>query len=183
MLWMAYGPDAADLDSKKHMGCEDDTAEWGLKDDISDASTDEVGGAEDVAWSRRQSSTESHVSDWPGIECTSQTLTTSDALMLQRDLMTGFTSEDFQKKLLALLRENGGPDASWYLEGREELCLTVQQKVLPKYGFAGTSEGVQEMTDVLRNLMPNSEELVDGQHKMMDALGMADVSPYAPWSM
>eukprot|EP00747_Dinoflagellata_sp_TGD_P180678 gnl/TRDRNA2_/TRDRNA2_33541_c0_seq1.p1 gnl/TRDRNA2_/TRDRNA2_33541_c0~~gnl/TRDRNA2_/TRDRNA2_33541_c0_seq1.p1 ORF type:complete len:187 (+),score=34.71 gnl/TRDRNA2_/TRDRNA2_33541_c0_seq1:148-708(+) len=95
------------------------------------------------------------------------------AVSLQKELLDGFRDPDFQAALLGLLREWGGPDASGHLHGRRELCLEVQQRVLPKYGFEGTREGVRDMIQTLEAMMEYSEELREGAVQIADALGLA----------
>jgi len=71
--------------------------------------------------------------------------TLDQALALQEDLMEGFAQPSFQALLSTLHREfeeQNGLDRPAFQQKRNELLLTVQATVLPKYGFAGTPAGL-----------------------------------------
>jgi len=72
-------------------------------------------------------------------------LTLEQALSLQEDLMAGYGRTDFQQALDQIIREH--PDKSGHLfhKKRNDLFLTVQTVVLPRYGFEGTPKGVLQM--------------------------------------
>jgi len=67
------------------------------------------------------------------------------ALRLQRGMIDGFISEDFQTKLKALHEAHPDRQSAAYRKEKQLLCLTVQSAVLPEYGFPGTIEGVFRM--------------------------------------
>mmetsp|Transcript_144568 Transcript_144568/g.252022 ORF Transcript_144568/g.252022 Transcript_144568/m.252022 type:complete len:304 (+) Transcript_144568:80-991(+) len=67
-------------------------------------------------------------------------------LSMAEELLDGFSTADFQRKLQTLLRNR---KSTTDVPGRMELALTVQSKVLPKYGFPGTPEGIVEMLDAI----------------------------------
>mmetsp|Transcript_123894 Transcript_123894/g.231855 ORF Transcript_123894/g.231855 Transcript_123894/m.231855 type:complete len:132 (-) Transcript_123894:151-546(-) len=69
---------------------------------------------------------------------------------MAKELLDGFSTADFQKKLQELLCTSS---SKTNVPGRMELALTVQSKVLPKYGFPGTFEGVVMMLDAISPLM------------------------------
>jgi len=70
------------------------------------------------------------------------------ALALQEDLMEGFAQPSFQASLRTLhceFEEQNGLDGMTFQLKRNELLLTVQATVLPKYGFEGTPAGLVRM--------------------------------------
>jgi len=93
----------------------------------------------------------------------------SKALALQAELMEAFSKPDFQRSLCELKRLHKG--GKFQME-RTKLCLTVQGRVLPKYGFDGSLGGVMEMLEAFGNpklqtfsMMRNGElisELLEG---------------------
>eukprot|EP00747_Dinoflagellata_sp_TGD_P170188 gnl/TRDRNA2_/TRDRNA2_201116_c0_seq1.p1 gnl/TRDRNA2_/TRDRNA2_201116_c0~~gnl/TRDRNA2_/TRDRNA2_201116_c0_seq1.p1 ORF type:complete len:227 (+),score=41.56 gnl/TRDRNA2_/TRDRNA2_201116_c0_seq1:98-682(+) len=99
-------------------------------------------------------------------------LTLQEALALQSDLLAGFEAAEFQRDLLRLLWDYGGPDASKHLTGRRELAFTVQKEVLPKYGFEASSAGVKDMMSTTEAMLPTSEKLMEGAEAIHDALGL-----------
>lgn len=95
-------------------------------------------------------------------------LSQARALALLTELLAGFSSKDFQKKLDLLVRKHleaeGGirgpasvicaaPSEIFQLEGRKELALTVQKEVLPRYGFEGSELGVAQMVRAIQPLL------------------------------
>eukprot|EP00434_Breviolum_minutum_P011849 symbB.v1.2.010454.t1/scaffold669.1/size295035/5 len=72
-------------------------------------------------------------------------LTVATALALQRDLLQGFSDEDFQSKRQELVRVYKHSDPKRFSAERQKLFLSVQKMVLPKYGFDGGPKGVFEM--------------------------------------
>lgn len=100
-------------------------------------------------------------------------LTRMHVLSMASDLLDGFSTEDFQQKLQELLRKK---KSAREVPGRMELALTVQSKVLPKYGFPGTFAGVTQMLDAISPFM--HDWMV--QHLLCaidDKLGMNPHSP------
>eukprot|EP00404_Azadinium_spinosum_P061656 CAMPEP_0180696066 /NCGR_PEP_ID=MMETSP1038_2-20121128/2779_1 /TAXON_ID=632150 /ORGANISM="Azadinium spinosum, Strain 3D9" /LENGTH=278 /DNA_ID=CAMNT_0022727517 /DNA_START=9 /DNA_END=845 /DNA_ORIENTATION=+ len=83
-------------------------------------------------------------------------LSLEQALSLQRELYLGFTSAAFRKSR-AELEERCGKGLESYPEERSRLFLTVQSKVLPRYGFEGNQNGVLEMLDVGARFNQNAE--------------------------
>lgn len=66
------------------------------------------------------------------------------ALSLQEELMEGFAQPEFQRALLAIIKDS--PDRGLQFKKKQSLLfLTVQSAVLPRYGFEGTQAGVFEM--------------------------------------
>jgi hypothetical protein len=67
-------------------------------------------------------------------------LTRTQLLDLAGELLDAFSSPNFQERLQPLL-------ASKLYSARVELALTVQSRILPKYGLAGNSGGVFRMLE------------------------------------
>ncbi|CAK9027136.1 Uncharacterized protein SCF082_LOCUS17781 [Durusdinium trenchii] len=72
-------------------------------------------------------------------------LTFSCALSLQEELMEGFGKPEFQKALAKIIQEHPSKTGSEFMRKRNELFLTVQSIVLPRYGFEGSPKGVVQM--------------------------------------
>eukprot|EP00421_Protoceratium_reticulatum_P074947 CAMPEP_0168410362 /NCGR_PEP_ID=MMETSP0228-20121227/27655_1 /TAXON_ID=133427 /ORGANISM="Protoceratium reticulatum, Strain CCCM 535 (=CCMP 1889)" /LENGTH=124 /DNA_ID=CAMNT_0008424093 /DNA_START=92 /DNA_END=462 /DNA_ORIENTATION=+ len=79
-------------------------------------------------------------SDTPG------KLSLDQVLALQRDLYAGFADEDFQAKLEELEARLGKARVR-YTREHTALFLTVQDRVLPRYGFEQGQRGVLKMLD------------------------------------
>jgi len=76
--------------------------------------------------------------------------------LLLRSLFLGFSDPWFQEAILKLQHEKDArdradrerrpdPDGYFHLPGRSELALEVQRRILPRFGFDATKEGVGEM--------------------------------------
>mmetsp|Transcript_123895 Transcript_123895/g.231856 ORF Transcript_123895/g.231856 Transcript_123895/m.231856 type:complete len:372 (-) Transcript_123895:272-1387(-) len=113
--------------------------------DGSEASTCE--SFDDVFSRQRQDSDFSEASARSSIHIS---LARGQVLSLGAELLQGFSTTDFQTKLQELLRNR---DSTGDVPGRMELALTVQSKVLPKYGIPGTFEGVAMMLDAVSPFM------------------------------
>lgn len=72
--------------------------------------------------------------------------TKRSVLALCHELLTGFSAPDFQEELQKL-RAKAPNDMQ--VAGRMELALTAQKKIIPKYGFPATAEGVEAMRDAI----------------------------------
>ncbi|CAK9050234.1 unnamed protein product [Durusdinium trenchii] len=66
----------------------------------------------------------------------------SCALSLQEELMEGFGKPEFQKALAKIIQEHPSKTGSEFMRKRNELFLTVQSIVLPRYGFEGSPKAV-----------------------------------------
>lgn len=77
-------------------------------------------------------------------------LSRMQVISMASELLDGFSSEGFQQELQELLRKKR---SAREVPGRMELALTVQSKVLPKYGFPGTFHGVIMMLDAISPFM------------------------------
>jgi hypothetical protein len=73
-------------------------------------------------------------------------LTHAQVLMLSTELLGAFNAAEFQERLGALC--NPGAH-SIFVTARADLAMTVQSKVLPKYGIPGNLDGVLIMLDAL----------------------------------
>uniref|UniRef100_A0A7S1PS12 SAM domain-containing protein n=1 Tax=Alexandrium catenella TaxID=2925 RepID=A0A7S1PS12_ALECA len=71
-------------------------------------------------------------------------LTLERVLRLQRELYVAFKDEDFQRRLAEVEAAHGTARAN-YSVAHTELFLTVQNTLLPKYGFSEGQKGVIEM--------------------------------------
>lgn len=67
------------------------------------------------------------------------------ALDIQEELMAGFCQPEFQRGLDEIWAEFPEGKGFKFQKRRTELFLTVQSKVLPKYGFEGSQTGVMHM--------------------------------------
>merc|ERR1719245_214471 len=88
-------------------------------------------------------------------------LTLERALNLQKDLMAGFGSDDFQSKLKELATKKPQGTRGFNFD-RQKLFLTVQSKVLPMYGFEGNQRGVFEMMEAFNQHSANTEFQTNG---------------------
>jgi len=77
----------------------------------------------------------------------SKKLSKRRVLALMREHLAGFSTAEFQWELKGLKEASplGEKDDHFQLEGRAELALGVQNKILPKYGFQQGHRGVHEM--------------------------------------
>jgi len=82
--------------------------------------------------------------------------TNQGVYLLLRSLFLGFSDPWFQEAILKLQHEKDArdradrerrpdPDGYFHLPGRSELALEVQRRILPRFGFDATKEGVGEM--------------------------------------
>lgn len=70
-------------------------------------------------------------------------LTREQAVSLQKDLLEAYKEHKFQQRLDSLDRIYGAlTDSIEFKQERQELFLSAQCKVLPRYGFEGTLDGV-----------------------------------------
>ncbi|CAE8636599.1 unnamed protein product, partial [Polarella glacialis] len=95
-------------------------------------------------------------------------------LALQKDLLEGFSTADFQARRKELQRTLGKTDLRKFTVERQKLFLTVQSMVLPKYGLPGNPKGVFEMMQQFENpeLLMNQEFQQLGS--MLNALLFSD---------
>mmetsp|Transcript_32296 Transcript_32296/g.74899 ORF Transcript_32296/g.74899 Transcript_32296/m.74899 type:complete len:449 (-) Transcript_32296:365-1711(-) len=85
-------------------------------------------------------------------------MTRRRALALQRELLEGFTTQDFQERLRELMVESGAaPTSAEFHVERQELFLSVQRLVLPNYGFEGTLSGVYRMMGAMGPFVEDPE--------------------------
>merc|ERR1719210_1393487 len=106
---------------------------------------------------------------------TGPSLTLEQALTMQKELYKGFAQDDFQKKLRALEKAHRKGSGE-YVKGRQELCLTVQSTILPKYGFDGNQRGVFSMMVCMAEFNTNAEFIEMG----MRINTLLDVESTAP---
>lgn len=104
-------------------------------------------------------------------------LTREDALRCNEELYQGFTTDHFQRELANLAskhKEGSMP----FLKARQELFLTVQKEVLPKYGFEGTLNGVFKLMGATQPFI-NDPEFKEIASKINDVIGVT--SPPETW--
>mmetsp|Transcript_49967 Transcript_49967/g.87956 ORF Transcript_49967/g.87956 Transcript_49967/m.87956 type:complete len:614 (+) Transcript_49967:105-1946(+) len=102
-------------------------------------------------------------------------LTKVEVLSIAKELMEGFSSSDFQDKVQEFV---GKEESAHDMPGRMELALSVQSKVLPRYGIQGTSEGVAVMLEAM--LPYTGDEKLQGLHQFM----LGSISPFMhEWMM
>eukprot|EP00439_Symbiodinium_sp_Y106_P063243 s3552_g9.t1 len=84
-------------------------------------------------------------------------LSVQQVIAMQRELHAGFSDPAFQRRLDIL--ENFHAKDPKLIPMRQELFLSVQSKLLPKYGFQGSLKGVFDMLEVFRrpDLQHNGE--------------------------
>ncbi|CAE7211191.1 PCM1, partial [Symbiodinium sp. KB8] len=85
-------------------------------------------------------------------------LTRQQAVELQNELLEGFRSGDFQERFRELQAKFPDGGATFYVE-RRKLVLSVQTKVIPKYGFAADLSGVFDMVRLLGTLPDEENEI------------------------
>ena len=71
-----------------------------------------------------------------------RSLSLPQALSLQKELLKGFSDEQFQRRLERLEETLAGAQ---FMKERNKLFQTVQTAVLPEYSFEGSPEGVLQM--------------------------------------
>lgn len=86
-------------------------------------------------------------------------ITKKEALSLQRELYEGFKGVEFQRHLKELLQQQDDAiyTPSEFTQERQNLFLTVQRIVLPKYGFEGTLPGVYQMMGAMGPFLKDPE--------------------------
>lgn len=100
-----------------------------------------------TAGSVNWASSRSDTSDVVGrISICDDTLTREQIMALCAELLAGFSTTDFQEQMQALLKRKS---VHGYVPGRSELALTVQSRILPRYGLPGTAAGVNMMLEVV----------------------------------
>merc|ERR1712113_368543 len=107
-------------------------------------------------------------------------LTREQAFSLQEELGKGFADDEFQRKLTELEKTHGR-QSNIFLRERQQLALTVQSSVLPKYGFEGNSKGVMNMMQSFRAFDTDDEfqskGAVLGSLLRLDSPGQPQDSP------
>jgi len=78
----------------------------------------------------------------PSVE---ELFTLDKALDLQEELMAGYAQPEFQQALDGLWQEFPEGKGFKFMKRRNEIFLTVQSVVLPKYGFEGSGAGIMHM--------------------------------------
>ncbi|CAE7602347.1 tycA [Symbiodinium sp. CCMP2456] len=103
-------------------------------------------------------------------------------IALQRALRSGFAEAKFQEQLYQLKEqcEKGELKKTKFLEQRQQLFLTVQSEVLPKFGYEGTSLGVYKMMGDMKPYVQEPDFVVLADE--INALLGIDYSPPDTWT-
>ncbi|CAE7252008.1 aglP [Symbiodinium natans] len=88
-------------------------------------------------------------------------LTKERAVALQLELMAHYNTPAFQKQLHELARTLG-PSSSQFRSALCKLVRRIQLNVIPRYGFDGSEEGVQEMLRAFKALEKDPDIEVNG---------------------
>lgn len=90
---------------------------------------------------------------------TSPSLSRDQAVGLMKDMLNGFRAGPFQQKLTALEKHARVNAMSFteFVQLRQELFLSVQSRVLPKYGFEGSQDGMFKMMGVVGPFLNDPE--------------------------
>mmetsp|Transcript_146870 Transcript_146870/g.258861 ORF Transcript_146870/g.258861 Transcript_146870/m.258861 type:complete len:263 (+) Transcript_146870:127-915(+) len=103
--------------------------------------------------------------------------TLEEALRCNEELYAGFTTDLFQRELADLAKKHKEGSMP-FLKARQQLFLTVQKEVLPKYGFEGTLNGVFKLMGASQPFI-NDPEFQEMASKINDVLGVN--SPPESW--
>jgi len=88
------------------------------------------------------------------------------------DLLNGFSNKRFQLNLDKLISAQGYQDL-FHVQGRKELALSVQESVLPRYGFEGSEAGVADMVKALQPLVATDKGLAELSKAIRQKLKMS----------
>lgn len=106
-------------------------------------------------------------------------LTLEHAKMLQRELLKGYKEFKFQQRLDSLDRIYGAfPDSMEFQQERQELLLSVQKQILPRFGFEGNIDGVYRMIGTMGAFLEDPE-FTKLAKEINKTLGIR--SPVATW--
>uniref|UniRef100_A0A7S4SL03 Protein C10 n=1 Tax=Alexandrium monilatum TaxID=311494 RepID=A0A7S4SL03_9DINO len=85
-------------------------------------------------------------------------ITKRQAINLLSELREGFSADEFRTELAELVRRRAaGWGGAEFQRERQELFLSVQSLVLPKYGFDGTPSGVYRMMGAMGSFVEDPE--------------------------
>eukprot|EP00930_Biecheleria_cincta_P056373 TRINITY_DN4250_c0_g1_i3.p1 TRINITY_DN4250_c0_g1~~TRINITY_DN4250_c0_g1_i3.p1 ORF type:complete len:397 (+),score=88.86 TRINITY_DN4250_c0_g1_i3:74-1192(+) len=123
--------------------------------------------------------------------------TKNGVMKMLRGLLTNYSTPEFQAQLkdLKFFQRDRRYEADGYyhLPGRAELAFTIQEQLLPFFGFEGTKEGVCEMISMCASYLgdPDVVSLFDAinsklgmtpaacqRFRKVAAMGFAEVKPY-----
>jgi len=102
-------------------------------------------------------------------------LTLEEAVDLQEDLKAGYGEAAFQERLTDILAKHEPGSAAWNQQ-RLELFLTVQSRVLPKYGFSGSTDGIVDMMKLF-NVRPEFSRDPEIQRRGQEINGLLRIEP------
>lgn len=111
-----------------------------------------------------------------------QSFSRDRAISLQTELYEAFEDDGFQQSLSRLKArcERGEIKKAQFLKERQSLFLTVQEKVLPKYGFEGSLEGVHHMMGDMKPYI-RDQEFIDLAEGINVLIGI-NYSPPESWN-
>jgi len=97
---------------------------------------------------------------------------------MQRELLAGYSSAQFQRRLRNL-QFTCEPGSEELARERNQLLLSVQGSVLPRFGFQGDHRGVLEM---MRAIGPfkDDPEFLRNNAEINDVLGIEPPPPPKP---
>lgn len=111
----------------------------------------------------------------------SKGFTRERAVALQQELRLGFQSDSFQAELQQLQNrsKNEGLSHTRFLAERSKVFLTVQRRVLPRFGFEGSPAGVFKMMGAMQPYIKDPE-FISLAEEINTLLGI-DYSPPESW--
>lgn len=87
-------------------------------------------------------------------------LTRDEALSLQNELRSGFSSRSFQDRLQQCIMELDPPSLA-FRKAQQELIFEVQERILPKWGFNASLQGVANMRKAVQKHNSDPSVLVN----------------------
>mmetsp|Transcript_156557 Transcript_156557/g.380177 ORF Transcript_156557/g.380177 Transcript_156557/m.380177 type:complete len:908 (+) Transcript_156557:130-2853(+) len=105
--------------------------------------------------------------------------TLESALMMQEEMKSAFSSREFQDALGQLHWDTQGMKMGERNKLYKALLLEVQKAILPRYGFEGSSGGVQTMLFVFQEKGYNDHPAVDANTAAFNTLISMDIAGQA----
>merc|ERR1711972_718817 len=97
------------------------------------------------------------------------------ALAQMKEFHSAYSSKKFQKDLKALVARTVGAKPIERSRGLQDLTFAEQQRVLPKYGFAATREGVGNMVLFYQSCFQQDAEIQQLANEISNMLSTASV--------
>jgi hypothetical protein len=103
-------------------------------------------------------------------------LTLQGAKAMQRDLIKGFSTDEFQNSLRELCAKHEDPNGRKFKMERQKLFLSVQSTVLPQHGLEGSAKGVFLMMEQMNRVGAFADqEFIDLGNQLNTLLGLWDL--------